>query len=254
MATVPRAGTLPAALSGAADVVEEHPPLGAFVPGRIEFGRVGVFAGLPEAQLAQLDRSLPVVAWRQGSPMPAALARDDCLFVVREGRLGLFESPAGGHPVLIALLERGSLYSTLGSAPAPTLRLFEDCSVSPLSRRAVAALAARYPSLALTLADALTERAAMLRETVAALSTVRVEDRLRARLHQLAERHGVATAEGARLRLVLTHAQWGDVVGASREAVSASFARLRAEGAVITDGDGVVIPWADFAPPPEGEG
>ncbi|WP_217913313.1 Crp/Fnr family transcriptional regulator [Miltoncostaea marina] len=226
----------------------DHPPLRPFLEGRIEFGQVGVFAGLPEAQLVQLERRLPAVRWTRGSPPPAGLVRDDCLFVIREGRLGLLETPAG-HPVMIALLGRGSLYSTLGPAPTPALRLFDDdASVSPIPRRAVAALVARYPRLALNLADALTERVAMLRETVAALSAVRVEDRLRARLHQLVERHGVATPEGARLHLVLTHAQWGEVVGASREAVSASFARLRAEGAVVTDEDGVVIPWAAFAP------
>ena len=37
----------------------------------------------------------------------------------------------------------------------------------------------------------------MLRETVALVSEMRVEDRLRARLHQLADRFGVATPRRA---------------------------------------------------------
>ncbi len=76
----------------------------------------------------------------------------------------------------------------------------------------------------------LTDRVAMLRETVALVSEMRVEDRLRARLHQLADGFGVATVEGIELRLDLTHAQWASLVGASREAVTTAFSKLRGAG------------------------
>ena len=56
------------------------------------------------------------------------------------------------------------------------------------------------------------ERMAMLRETVALVSEMRVEDRLRARLHQLADRFGIAAPSGVRLSLDLTHAQWASLV------------------------------------------
>lgn len=102
---------------------------------------------------------------------------------------------------------------------------------------------ARYPRLGRNLAEMLTDRVAMLRETVALVSEMRVEDRLRARLHQLADRFGVATRAGIELRLDLTHAQWASLVGASREAVTTAFSKLRGAGTVEMQGRSITIPW-----------
>lgn len=229
--------------------VREHPALPPLVPGRIAFARVGLFAGLPDRDLAHLESRLTPIPWPKGAPAPPALTRDDCLFVVRSGRLSLLEDLAGARRVMIALLEPGALYSRLGSAPLPAVEPLEDSSVSPIPRQAVELLSSRYPRLALNLADALSDRVAMLRQTVAVVSAVRVADRLRARVHQLVERHGVATRDGARLPLELTHGQWAALVGSSREAVSAAFGRLRAQGAVVRDDAGIVVPWEAFRAP-----
>ena len=72
---------------------------------------------------------------------------------------------------------------------------------------------------------------------------MRVEDRLRARLHQLADGFGVATRAGIELRLELTHAQWASLVGASREAVTTAFSKLRGSGSIEMDGRSITIPW-----------
>lgn len=211
--------------------------------GRIDLRRMDLFAGLPERDLALLDSRLPLVRWPRGAAMPDPLSRPDHLFVVRDGRLALFESTAPGHEIMISLLDAGSIYSTLGAAPASSVSALEDSAVSPLSGRAVEGLIARYPKLGRNLAELLSDRVAMLRETVALVSEMRVEDRLRARLHQLADRFGVATRAGVELRLELTHAQWASLVGASREAVTTAFSKLRANGAIEMEGRAITIPW-----------
>jgi CRP/FNR family transcriptional regulator len=144
---------------------------------------------------------------------------------------------------MISLMDAGSIYSTLGTAPASSVSALEDSAVSPLSGRAVEGLIARYPRLGRNLAELLSDRVAMLRETVALVSEMRVEDRLRARLHQLADGFGVATRAGVELRLELTHAQWASLVGASREAVTTAFSKLRGNGAVEMEGRSITIPW-----------
>jgi CRP/FNR family transcriptional regulator len=202
-----------------------------------------LFAGLPERDLALLDNRLPLVRWPRGAEMPEPLARPEHVYVVREGRLAMFESTAPGHEIMITLLEAGAIYSTLGASPPASVSALEDAAISPLSSRAIEGLITRYPRLGRNLAELLSDRVAMLRETVALVSEMRVEDRLRARLHQLSERFGVATPEGIRLRLDLTHAQWASLVGASREAVTTAFSKLRGSGAVEMDGRSITIPW-----------
>jgi CRP/FNR family transcriptional regulator len=202
-----------------------------------------LFAGLPERDLMLLESRLSLVRWPRGGEMPEPLSRPDHLYLVREGRLAMFERTAPGHQIMSALLEAGAIYSTLGEAGPPNAAVLEDAAVSPLPGRAVECLIARYPRLGRNIAELLSDRVAMLRETVALVSEMRVEDRLRARLHQLADRFGVATRDGVRLRLDLTHAQWASLVGASREAVTTAFGKLRAQGHVMADGRCLTIPW-----------
>ncbi|MDH3225772.1 MAG: Crp/Fnr family transcriptional regulator [Thermoleophilia bacterium] len=202
-----------------------------------------LFSGLPERDLALLDSRLAVIRWPCGAEAPEPLKRADHLYLVREGRLGMFERTAPGHEIMITILEAGSAYSTLGAAPPAAVEALEDAAVSPLPRRALEGLITRYPRLGVNLADLMSDRVAMLRETVALVSEMRVEDRLRARLHQLAERFGVTTKDGIQLRLDLTHAQWATLVGASREAVTTAFSKLRSSGSVIVDGRDITLPW-----------
>lgn len=210
---------------------------------RLTLARMDLFAGLPERDLAILESRMPLVRWPRGAAMPEPLGRGDTLYLIREGRVAVFESTTPGHEIMISLLDAGSIHSTLGAAPVTSIAALEDSAVSPLPGRAIEGLIARYPRLGRNLAEMLSDRVSGLHETVALVSEMRVEDRLRARLHQLADRFGVATRGGVELRLELTHAQWASLVGASREAVTTAFSKLRASGSLDMEGRTLTIPW-----------
>ncbi|MGD9696053.1 MAG: Crp/Fnr family transcriptional regulator [Thermoleophilia bacterium] len=225
------------------DVIEAG-ALPALVPGLIRLSRVNVFAGLPDDALAVLDRRLPVVRWTYGFPPPPELRRRDHLFVVREGRLAVFERTLSGHDVIIALLEAGAVYSSLGDCLPPRVDAIEDAAVSPVAASALEALIARHPRLGRNLAEVFTERIGMLREVSVVLGEMRVEDRLRARLRQLAGRIGRTRREGVVIPVELTHSQWALLVGASREAVTIAFGRMRGRGEVTVEGRQVTVAWS----------
>ena len=205
--------------------------------------RVSLFDGLSPARIAWLETHLALVRWIFGRPRPPELVVQDRLYVVREGRLALLERGASGHRVMVAVLDAGAIYSTLGDVVAPELDALEDAAVSPIPGEALAALVHREPQLARNLAAAFSERIAMLRATAAVLAEMRVEDRLLARVLQLAEGFGTATPRGAVLDLGLTHAQWGLLVGAARESVTLALGRLRSRGELIVEGRTITVPW-----------
>lgn len=209
---------------------------------RLPLSRMELFAGLPERDLSLLDLRLPVVRWSRNEEAPELITRPDHLYLVREGRMALFERTGPGQKIMISLLDPGAIYSTLGNASPPNASVLDDAAVTPLPSRVIEALMSRYPRLGLNLAQLMSERVSTLCETVAMVSEMRVEDRLRARLHQLADRFGVATRDGVKLCLDLTHAQWASLIGASREAVTTAFGKLRTQGVVI-DGRSITIPW-----------
>ena len=212
-------------------------------PDRLHLKKMELFAGLPERDIDILEGRLGMVRWPQAAETPAAIERTDHLFLVREGRLALYQRVSAEHEVMVAILEPGSVWSTLGGIAPPPLTALESAAISPLPGHAIEALVTRYPRLGRNLAALLTERCRVLSETIAMVSEMRVEDRLRARLHQLAERFGVTGRDGIQLRLELTHAQWASLVGASREAVTTAFGRLKAQGDVVLDGRLILIPW-----------
>ena len=222
------------------------PTIPSAAPGdtmRPALSRQDLFDGIPRRDLDLLDAKLPLVRWPRDAETPAALTRGDHVYLVRQGRIALYDSPADGPEVMTAVVEPGAVYSSLGLASAPKATALEMSAVTPLPVHAIEALITRYPRFGVNLSVALSSRLINLRETVGIVSEMRVEDRLRRRLHQVAEQIGTAAPEGVRIGLDLTHAQWASLIGASREAVTTAFGKLRAAGEVEMDGRSITIPW-----------
>ena len=115
--------------------------------------------------------------------------------------------------------------------------------MTPMSGQTLRALAGRYPESGIDLAETLSERISLLRDVVASVGQMHADDRLWARIVALTERMGVATHAGAELRLALTHAQWAQLTGASRESVTLALGRFRREGRITMDGRHITVPW-----------
>ena len=226
---------------------------GSTEQGRPALSRLDLFDGIPRRDLDLLDARLPLVRWPREADAPAALTRGDHVYIVRQGRIALSDLTLQGQEVTTTIVEPGAVYSSLGLEQAAPAIALEASAVTPLPVHAIEALITRYPRFGVNLAVALTGRLANLRQTVGIVSEMRVEDRLRRRLHQIAEQIGTAAPEGVRIGLDLTHAQWASLIGASREAVTTAFGKLRAAGEVEMEGRSITIPWdamnAADAPP-----
>jgi CRP/FNR family transcriptional regulator len=218
-------------------------PNGSTDAARPALSRLDLFDGIPRRDLDLLDARLPLVRWPREADTPASLTRGDHVYIVRQGRIALSDVTMQGQEVTTTIVEPGAVYSSLGlEAAAPAVAL-EASAVTPLPVHAIEALITRYPRFGVNLAVALTGRLANLRQTVGIVSEMRVEDRLRRRLHQIAEQIGTAAPEGVRIGLDLTHAQWASLIGASREAVTTAFGKLRSAGEVVMEGRAITIPW-----------
>jgi len=216
---------------------------GSTEQGRPALSRLDLFDGIPRRDLDLLDARLPLVRWPREADAPAALTRGDHVYIVRQGRIALSDHTPQGQEVTTTIVEPGAVYSSLGLEQAAPAVALEASAVTPLPVHAIEALITRYPRFGVNLAVALTGRLANLRQTVGIVSEMRVEDRLRRRLHQIAEQIGTAAPEGVRIGLDLTHAQWASLIGASREAVTTAFGKLRAAGEVVMEGRSITIPW-----------
>ncbi len=210
---------------------------------RPALSRQDLFDGIPRRDLDLLDAKLPLVRWPREAEAPPALTRGDHVYLVRQGRIALYGSPGNGPDIMTTIVEPGAVYSSLGFGFAPRATALQMSAVTPIPVHAIEALITRYPRFGVNLAVALSGRLVNLRDTVGIVSEMRVEDRLRRRLHQIAEQIGTAAPEGVRIGLDLTHAQWASLIGASREAVTTAFGKLRTADEVEMDGRAITIPW-----------
>ncbi len=210
---------------------------------RPSLSRQDLFDGIPRRDLDLLDAKLPLVRWPREAEAPPALTRGDHVYLVRQGRIALYDSPGDGPDIMTTIVEPGAVYSSLGFGFAPRATALQMSAVTPIPVHAIETLITRYPRFGVNLAVALSGRLVNLRETVGIVAEMRVEDRLRRRLHQIAEQIGTAAPEGVRIGLDLTHAQWASLIGASREAVTTAFGKLRTAGQVEMDGRAITIPW-----------
>jgi CRP/FNR family cyclic AMP-dependent transcriptional regulator len=100
----------------------------------------------------------------------------------------------------------------------------------------------RWPMLSAQIYERLAEQVELAAHRAAILGLPRVEDRVLALFWQLADRWGVVRPDGVVVRLSLTHALIGHLVGAQRPTVSLALLRLAREGLLRrTDGAGWLL-------------
>jgi hypothetical protein len=161
---------------------------------------------------AAIEPRLPPPSWRRGVPLPPAMVRDDNPFV--GAWVGV--APLADCHGDVGLLDPEAVYEDHGGAPLPE-------------------------------AGALASEAAALLRELPSLMAMPVERRLLVRIGELADRSGVGSAAGIRLRLGLTHVQWPLLVGADADALVAAFERLVARGLLLVEGRSLIVPWEAWA-------
>jgi CRP/FNR family cyclic AMP-dependent transcriptional regulator len=170
------------------------------------------------------------------------------LFLVTRGLVRLCSVLPSGREVVLALIGPGELFgeAALLGEPSPfEARPVSWATVLPIDARALDAVMTRRPEAASEVVRLLARR---LRRTSAALEEALALDvgaRVSRRLHDLAIRHGVDGPSGVRLSVSVTQEDLGRMVGASRETVNRSLARLTRRGLVRRDGRRVEIPDLD---------
>jgi CRP/FNR family transcriptional regulator len=199
-------------------------------------GGVGVPA---VALVAGTPRRLPhgSVVVRQGDVAT-------CLFLVTEGAVRLSSVTPAGREVVVALLGPGDVFgeaALLGAASPIEARAMGPSEVVALSLPALREVIDRHAATAEQMlrlvADRLHRTSRALEEALVGDVTTRVSRRLR----ELAESHGVRSADGVRIRFPLTQEELARMVGASREAVNRTLVALAARGLVRSRDRTVVI-------------
>src|SRR3954452_6959958 len=153
------------------------------------------------------------------------------------------------------LLGQGDLlrpwsFDTAATASVPskvTWNVVEAVRLAPLDRRCALSVAP-WPEISAALMDRIVQRARWLAFQLAVCHVVRVDTRLLLMFWHFADRWGRMTADGARVRMPVTHSVLASVVGARRPSVTTALGRLQEEQLIERVGPGE---WLLHGSPPQ---
>ncbi|MTH76857.1 Crp/Fnr family transcriptional regulator [Paracoccus aestuariivivens] len=193
------------------------------------------FSELPPAELNRIDSLSTRRTFTSGTRI---LERGDpghtVLFVL-SGQVLAVQWTQSGREIVYSDIGSGSAFGELSviSGHPRSLSLYArtDCTLLEMPGELFLGLIDAHPSVRAALMRGLVRRVYELTERVHELTSLGVEDRLRAYLLRVAMEQG-GLEPGRTLTNLPTHAEIANIVGANREAVSRNFATLNRKGII----------------------
>ncbi len=193
------------------------------------------FAKLPAEVLAPIEAGLLCRHFKQGELILARGEPGSSVLFVIEGRVFAVHWTEGGREIIYSDMGPGSAFgemSVLSGGPR-SLSLYArtDCTLYEMPGKQLLALIDTHREVREALMATLVKRVQQLTERVQELTSLGVEERLRAYLLRLALEQGKLD-HGQELADLPTHAEIANIIGANREAVSRGLAKLGREGVI----------------------
>ncbi len=206
---------------------------------------VDLFAGLTPAELKEISETLPMRTCQVGGLVMSPEDDDERLYVVKRGRVRLYRLTPDGKQLTLEILDKGRIVgrmSWLGQqltdAYAEALEDTLICSFTPAELQR---LIDRFPSVGVNIIRYLSDRLAVSEREREVMAFRSVEQRLAARLVELADRFGQPADGGTEIDARLTQQELAEMIGTSRETLATTIASLRERGMLEMRNQRVVV-------------
>ena len=206
-------------------------------------------AKLDDAERAALLGLGVVRAFPRGSALMFQGEHEDRMFMLLEGRVKVTRFDGQGHEALLSIRDPGDLLGELafidGDARVATVSALEPVSALVAPAQAVRRHLETTPRVAFVLLETLASRfrnSTIMRSQFASADTM---GRLAARILELVERYGEATADGVSLISPISQEDLAAWTGASRAGVADALRTMRELGWLQTNRRAILVRDAD---------
>jgi CRP/FNR family transcriptional regulator, cyclic AMP receptor protein len=197
---------------------------------------VDVLEPLSPEELGEIGRRAPDVHLEEGQIFIAPWDAGERLFVLKRGRVHVYEVTPEGEEITLSVVEEGNLFGQMaltgqrlsgvyGRAMMPSV-------ICSLTRKDIEQVILNHPEVGLRLVRHISRQLREAEMQMAELVHKGVPARLAGLILRLSESEGLMTREGVMVPTRYTHEQLGTMIGTKRVAVTRAFNFLRQEGAV----------------------
>jgi CRP/FNR family transcriptional regulator, cyclic AMP receptor protein len=206
---------------------------------------VDILGPLSEEELEDLAKRAPDTFLERGDILYSPQNGTERLFVLKEGRVQLYEIEEGGDEITLSVVEDGNVFGEMAltgqSFEGLYVRALAPSTVVSLRREDVEDLITKKPEVGLRLVRELAERLHDSERRYANVVGKDVPARLASQILTLVDSEGVVSSESYRIRTHYTHDQLASMIGCKRVAVTRAFRKLEEGGAVILKDRRIVV-------------
>ena len=197
---------------------------------------VDILGPLSEEEMNDLAKRCPDTHLEQGDVLYTPKDGTERLFILKKGRVQVYEVDRGGDEITLSMVEGGNVFGEMAltgqSLEGLYVRALTPSTVVSLRREDLERLIMKKPEVGLRLVRELAQRLRESERRYANIVGKRVPARLATLILQLVDSEGVVSSESYRIPTHYTHEQLASMIGCKRVAVSRAFSRLKEAGAV----------------------
>ena len=206
---------------------------------------VDVLGPLSDEQLEDLAKRAPDTFLDEEDILYTPKEGTERLFVLKKGRVQLYEVNRDGEEVTLSVIEDGNVFGEMAltgqSLKGLYVRAIEPATVVSLRREDVEELIRQTPEVGLRLVRDLAERLHDAEHRYADVVGKHVPARLATLILTLVDSEGVVSSESYLIPNHYTHERLASMIGCKRVAVTRAFRKLEEGGAVMLKDRRIVV-------------
>lgn len=205
--------------------------------------------GVPGEERLRLSHLFEERRYPGGSAIFLTGDPGDFVYFLKSGLVKLLTGSHGGREALLHILKPGDVFGELllsEESRAFTAAAGTDVTVDAISRGNFVRVLASHPAVALNFIRVLSRRLVQAERSVAEFGHSWSYHRLAKVLLRLADEHGMPSSSGTVIPLALTHAELANMIGTTRETVTAQLVRFRRLGLLKREGRYFTVDRARF--------
>ncbi len=206
--------------------------------------RVALFKNLDEEELQQVSDIFKERRYKKNDIVFFEEDTGNYMYIVKDGRVKVSRLLPNGKEMILAFREEGEYFGEMsmldGGTSAATVTAVVPTTIYVTTYRDFQRLLGN-PSINNALLKMLCARCREAWAQIEVLTFHNADARIRTALHQLCRKKGVATSNGIRIGLKLTHKELADMTGISRETATRVLSTLQSEGLLRVESRQFVI-------------
>ncbi len=206
---------------------------------------VPIFMSLRAEELEKIDSLIQKKEYSKGEIIFLEGGPANHLYIVRRGRIKLYEASKDGRQQIVRLLEEGDFFEELSlfndvlhSVNAEAL---EDTGICLLPKEDFKNLIRQNPEMSLGIMQTMSRRLAYAEKFIGNLTLKNIEERIASWLMVLADKKGTLTPRGIEVSINLSRQELANLLGTTQETLSRKLTKMRDEDIIAARGQKIIV-------------